>query len=317
MASLNVSGSPSTTTNTVTVNFTTDVSNVSKVELSNNGGSTYISATSFTSNSAVFNVSTWSNGTYNNCKLRLTYSESSSGGGTTPTDPTANLLEGKSLINAYFNNNTGEVVTSGAGADTGSVENYIPVTASSTYTFNCNTNGASIQSFRYGWYDSSKTYISYNTLEYVAPPFNFAVPSGASYIRFHIVTDTGHTYSNITNMSLKFYASGEVDVTSNIMTGLIRGKAWNDDTSSVTDNPLCWATPDRVSVTVGTRYKIICNASWLWIRTYNASDNLVETLSEGADANPSEFTFTANTPYIRCGCYDPDNTLAYFKLMKV
>ena len=84
MASLTISGSPSTTTNTVTVNFTTDVSNVSKVELSNNGGSAYISATSFTSTSAVFNVASWTNGTYNNCKLRLTYSESSSGGGTTP-----------------------------------------------------------------------------------------------------------------------------------------------------------------------------------------------------------------------------------------
>ena len=35
MASLTISGSPSTTANTITVNFTTDVSNISKVELSN------------------------------------------------------------------------------------------------------------------------------------------------------------------------------------------------------------------------------------------------------------------------------------------
>ena len=83
MASLNISSSPSTTSNTITVNFTTDVSNISKVELSNDGGNTYISATSYTSSSAVFNVATWSNGTYNNCKLRLTYTDSSSGG-TTP-----------------------------------------------------------------------------------------------------------------------------------------------------------------------------------------------------------------------------------------
>lgn len=316
MASLTISGSPSTTTNTITVNFTTDVSDISKVELSKDGGSTYISATSSTSTSAVFNVASWPNGTYDNCILRLTYTESSSGGGTAPGDTTTNLLEGKTLINGYFNNNTGEIGL-GAGADTGCVEDYIPVAASSTYTFNCNTNGATIAHFRYGWYDSNKTYMSYNTLEYVTPPFNFAIPSGASYIRFHIVTDTGYTYSSITDMSLKFHASGEVDITSNILTGLIRGYSWNGDTSSVGENPLCWATVDRVSVAVGTRYKIICNASWLWIRTYDSSDSLVETLSTGADANPSEFTFTANTPYIRCGCYDPDNTLTYFKLIEV
>lgn len=330
MASLNVSGSPSTTTNTVTVNFTTDVSNVSKVELSNNGGSTYISATSSTSTSAVFNVASWSNGTYDNCILRLTYTESSSGGtepdpgggttpggGTEPGDTTTNLLEGKTLINAYFNNNTGEIGTSGVSTDTGAVQDYIPVTGASTYTFNCNMNGATIQHFRYGWYDSNKTYMSYNTIEYPTPPFNFAIPEGASYIRFHIVTDTGHTYSAITDMSLKFHASGETDITSNILTGLIRGYAWNGDTSSVGENPLCWATVDRISVTPNKTYRIICNASWLWVRAYDSSDSLTATLSTGADTNPSEFTFTATTPYIRCGCYDPDNTLAYFKLIEV
>ena len=194
MASLTISGSASTTTNTITVNFTTDVSNISKAELSNDGGSTYISATSYTSSSAVFNVATWSNGTYNNCKLRLTYTDSSSGG-TTP----------------------------GGGTETNP----------------------------------------------------------------------------------------------NILTGLIYGKGWDNASSSVVDNPQCWTTVDKISVTSGTRYKISCNASWLWIRTFDSSDSLVATLSTGADTNPSEFTFTATTPYIRCGCYDPDNALTYFKLEEV
>ena len=204
MASLTISNSPSTTTNTITVNFTTDVSNISKAELSNDGGSTYISATSYTSSSAVFNVATWSNGTYNNCKLRLTYTDSSSGG-TTP----------------------------GGGAE----------------------------------------------------------PGGGS---------TPGTETN-----------------PNILSQLQYGKSWSNKNSSITDNPQCWATVDMVSVTSGTRYKISCNASWLWIRSFDSSDSLVATLSTGADANPSEFTFTATTPYIRCGCYDPNKALTYFKLEEV
>ena len=321
MENLAIPGSPSTTTNTVKVNFTTDVSNISKVELSNNSGNTYISATSFTSSSAVFNVATWTNGTYSNCKLRLTYSDSSSGG-TTLGATTTNLLKEKTLINAYFNNNTGEVVTSGASAATGSLEDYIPVTAGATYTFNCNMNGATLDNFRYGWYNSNKTYISYNTIT-SAPPFNITIPSGASYIRFHIVTDNNHTYSSVTNLSLTLKGSsssgstGGTTTNPNILTGLIRGKAWSDDTSSVVDNSLCWATVNAVSVTANKRYKISCNANWLWIRSFDSSGSLVATISTGSDANPSEYTFTPTTSYIRCGCYDPNNTLTYFKLEEV
>lgn len=205
MASLTISSSPSTTTNTITVNFTTDVSNISKAELSNDGGSTYISATSYTSNSAVFNVATWSNGTYNNCKLRLTYSESSSGGGTTP----------------------------GGGTE----------------------------------------------------------PGGGS---------TPGTETN-----------------PNILSQLQYGNGWSNSSSSIVYNSQCWATVDMVSVTSGTRYKISCDASWLWIRSFDSNGSLVAIISNGSDSNPSEYTFTANTPYIRCGCYDPNKALTYFKLEEV
>ena len=198
MASVTISSSPSTTSNTITVNFTTDVSNISKAELSNDGGNTYISATSYTSSSAVFNVATWSNGTYNNCKLRLTYTDSSSGG-TTP----------------------------GGGTDPGTGGN------------------------------------------------------------------------------------------PNILSQLQYGKGWNNNSSSIVDNPQCWATVDMVSVTANKRYKISCNASWLWIRSFDSNGSLVALITNGSDSNPSEYTFTANTPYIRCGCYDPNKTLTYFKLEEV
>lgn len=83
MATITVSSNPSTTGDTLTVNFTTDATNISDILLSKDGGSTYISATSFTNSSAVFNISNWDNGTYDKCKLKCVYTES--GGGTTDT----------------------------------------------------------------------------------------------------------------------------------------------------------------------------------------------------------------------------------------
>ena len=82
MATITVSSNPSTTGDTLTVEFTTDATNISDILISKDGGSTYESATSFTSSKAVFNVSNWNNGTYSNCKLKCVYTETSSGGGT-------------------------------------------------------------------------------------------------------------------------------------------------------------------------------------------------------------------------------------------
>ena len=81
MANVTVSTNPSTKNNTLTVNFTTDATNITDVQLTKDG-SNYISATSFTNTSATFNVASWSNGTYNNCYLKVIYTEASSGGST-------------------------------------------------------------------------------------------------------------------------------------------------------------------------------------------------------------------------------------------
>ena len=70
MANVTVSTNPSTAGNTLTVNFTTDVTNITNVQLTKDG-SNYISATSFTDASAAFNVASWNNGTYNNCHLKV------------------------------------------------------------------------------------------------------------------------------------------------------------------------------------------------------------------------------------------------------
>ena len=81
MATITVLSNPSTTGDTLTVNFTTDATNITDILISKDGGSTYTSATSFTSSKAIFNVSSWSNGTYSNCKLKCIYTESGEGGG--------------------------------------------------------------------------------------------------------------------------------------------------------------------------------------------------------------------------------------------
>ena len=204
MANLNVTGNFSTSSNTLNVRYTTDAQNITKMEITKDN-TNFITADSFTNSSAVFNVSTWDNGTYT-CKLRMTHTEATPDPTPDPT-PSTNLLEGKTLINAYVHVDTGEVVSFEAAITTGAVQDYIPVTAGATYTFNCNMNGATMGHFRYGWYDSNKGYMSYNTIENTNPPFNITIPNGASYIRFHIVTDNDHTYSSVTNLSLSNTAS--------------------------------------------------------------------------------------------------------------
>ena len=85
MATITVSSNPSTTGDTLTVNFTTDATDISDILISKDGGNSYQSATSFTTSSAVFDVTNWSNGTYSNCKLKCVYVEAGGGSGGSET----------------------------------------------------------------------------------------------------------------------------------------------------------------------------------------------------------------------------------------
>ena len=72
MSNITINNSSITvTSDMVSINYTTDVT-LSKVELTKDS-STWITASTFTQTSASFNISSWSNGTYSNCKLRITY----------------------------------------------------------------------------------------------------------------------------------------------------------------------------------------------------------------------------------------------------
>lgn len=257
MASLTVSSSPSTTTNTITVQFTTDVLDISKVELSNDGGNTYINATSFTSSSAEFNVATWASGAYNNCVLRLTYTE----------------------ITYTITNNLSNCTISNSNTS---------ISGGSSYNATITANiGYAISSI--------------------------VVTMGDTDISSSVVSDNSINISSVTG-NITITASA---IESRILSQLQYGKGWRNNSSSVVDNSQCWATVDAVSVTADKRYKIACDASWLWIRTFDENDALVATISTGSDANPSEYTFTPTTSYIRAGCYDPNKTLTYFTLEEV
>ena len=73
MANLNVTGSFSTSSNSLNVSYTTDAQNITKMEITKDN-TNFITADSFTNSNAVFNVGTWDNGNYT-CKLRMTYTE--------------------------------------------------------------------------------------------------------------------------------------------------------------------------------------------------------------------------------------------------
>ena len=93
MASITINNSSITTTNnTVTINYTTDVT-LSQVELTKDS-STWITARTFSQTSASFDISSWSNGTYSNCKLRITYETVTNYGQIVLSTSTISLNEG-------------------------------------------------------------------------------------------------------------------------------------------------------------------------------------------------------------------------------
>ena len=72
MASLNIMDSLyEITKKTIVINYTTDVT-LDNIQLSKDGVN-FIDASSFSQVSALFDISSWENGTYNNCVLRATY----------------------------------------------------------------------------------------------------------------------------------------------------------------------------------------------------------------------------------------------------
>ena len=100
MSNITINNSSITaTSDMVSINYTTDVT-LSKVELTKDN-STWITASTFTQTSASFNISSWSNGTYSNCKLRITYE--------TDTPPANTYTITRNLSNCTCSNNANSI----------------------------------------------------------------------------------------------------------------------------------------------------------------------------------------------------------------
>ena len=170
MANLNVTGNFSTSSNTLNVSYTTDAQNITKMEITKDN-TNFITADSFTNSSAVFNVSTWDNGTYT-CKLRMTHTEDVNNFTFTKNKRLDNGIVTDSEDGTYYTTVNKNSVTSGA-----------------SYTISINSAKYMCICF----YDSNDNYLGNDTGGYIethtddwsvkALSTTFTVPSGASYLR--------------------------------------------------------------------------------------------------------------------------------------
>ena len=92
---------------------------------------------------------------------------------------------------------------------------------------------------------------------------------------------------------------------------MTQGKRIDHSTHTIENDSKCWATVDPIIVEQGKTYTIACDATWLWVYSFDENDNVVSQLIKGSNKNPQVFSFTADSTKIRFGCYDPDKKLTY------
>ena len=190
--------------------------------------------------------------------------------------------------------------------------NDITVNKNESFYINYSTNISAVK-HEFSW-DGGETYldktdeiITENITNY---KYSHQPETAYDYIDMSIrVTDANG------NISIKFF---RINFASNnpVLANMTYGKGINTNTGTIIDNAQCWATIDPVAVTQGQSYEIACNATCLWVYSFDESDNFVSALITGSDSNPQEYKFTANTSKIRYGCYDPNRQLTYCTLTK-
>ena len=280
MASITVSSNPSTTGDTLTVNFTTDATNITDILISKDGGSTYTSATSFTSSKAVFNVSSWSNGTYSNCKLKCVYTETSGGGGdTTETLTISNIsnITQPAKTEFYIEYTTNIAVTKHEVSWDGGNTFY-------DKTSEVTSNGTSYK-FKH---DNSGNVGTYN-------------------MAIRVTTAKGTTKtSNVFKITL----------TNNDSMAFTQYKKLDNGVVTATTDEKYYTAINKIAVTSSTKYTLdLSPVSYVCICFYNSSDTYLGNNNGGyIENNTSDwsvgslstvFTVPANASYIRiCGTSD-------------
>ena len=162
MASITVIEVNDLTRTLIEVTFTTD-DTLRKVELTNDGIN-YISATTYTQTSAIFDISSWSNGTYNECKLRATYATASpsgdSGGGETP-DPGGSETPGGGTTPDPGGDTTSDIVLFDNGLTEGyTISNGVNYTVGDKITLSHGSN-------TYFGFDQTITFNAGDTINFV------------------------------------------------------------------------------------------------------------------------------------------------------
>ena len=279
MATITVTSNPSTTGDTLTINFTTDATNISDILLSKDGGSTYISATSFTSSSAVFNVSSWDNGTYNNCKLKCVYTESGGGEITPETLTISNIAN-------------------------------ITQTAQTEFYIEYSTNIA-VAKHEVSW-DGGHTFYD-KTSDVTATGTNYKFKhdnsgaAGTYNMTIRVTTAKGTTKtSNIFTVTL-------VD---NNQLAFTQYKRLNDGVITDTTDGTYYSTLNYISVTAGKSYTIDLNkANYVCVCYYNSSNSYVSFVEGNTDdwsnkALSYTFTVPANiTKMLICATGDASTAI--------
>ena len=285
MASVTVSNNPSTTSATLTVNFTTDATNITDVQITKDG-TNYSRATSFNNNSAIFDVSSWGNGTYNNCYLKVIYTQTSSGGssggGTTGEDTPAIVLNKINNITV----NKGKAFNILYSTNIPAVKHEISWNGGSTF-WDKTSEIITEHSTNYKYTHEAKTDVS---------SYNMAIR----------VTDrNGNTDTKY--FTITFRNNATEDVNNFTFT---KNKRLNNGIVTDSEDGTYYTTVNKNSVTPGASYTISVNlANYMCICFYDSNDNYLGNNNGGfieahtddwsVKALSTTFTIPSNASYLR------------------
>ena len=296
MANLNVTGNFSTSSNTLNVRYTTDAQNITKMEITKDG-TNFITADSFTNNSAVFNVSTWDNGTYT-CKLRMTHTEATPDPTPTPTPdptptptPTPDPTPDPTVKIALYK-------ISNMTVDKGKTFNILYSSNISAVKHEISWDGGNT------FYDKTSEIVTENTVNYKYShnaeteydSFNMAIRvthrSGSTDTKYFTITFRNNTTEEVNNFTFTKY------------------KRLNNGIVTDSEDGTYYTTVNKNSVTSGASYTISVNsANYMCICFYDSNDNYlgnnnggfieVHTNDWSVKALSTTFTIPSNASYLR------------------
>ena len=254
---IKITSNVSTTNNYVTINYTADET-ITKIELTKDG-TNFITAINFSQVSALFNIESWGNGTYNNCYLRATVSEQS-------TAPVISL--------ATINNmtiNKGEVFNILYTTNIPAVKHEFSWNGGSTF-WNKTSEIAVSNSTNYKYTHEAKTDVS---------SYNMAIR----------VTDANGNTSTKT-FTITFSSAFDSSFT------FTQYKRLNDGIVTDTTDNKYYSTVNLYPVVSGEKYTISINsANYICICYYNSSENYVNYSEANTDDwSVKEFATTITIP---------------------